>query len=79
MTMTRKQIARTAARRRVSSLVGNRQTLASLVRELQAPETADVCLHFSINWRALTPDPTDGRLHATCACGAHVTRSAFVN
>jgi hypothetical protein len=77
MSLNKSRIARTSSRRRVSSLVGNRITLAQLIREVQTPETPDVCLHFGINWRALEPAMHDGRLHATCSCGAHVTRSAF--
>jgi hypothetical protein len=50
---------------------------ASLIREVSQRETPDVCLHFGIDWRALKPSRQDGRLHATCACGAHVTRSPF--
>jgi hypothetical protein len=51
--------------------------MASALREARQPETPDVCLHFVVNWRALAPE-SDGRLHATCSCGAHVSRSAFV-
>jgi hypothetical protein len=50
---------------------------AQLVREARQPDAPDVCLHFGVNWRALAPE-SDGRLHATCGCGAHVSRSAFV-
>ncbi len=68
------------SRRRVASLVVARQTLASLVREVSQSDggAPDTCFHFGINWRALAPK-RDGRLHATCSCGAHVTRSAFTN
>ena len=76
--MTKKIAAKIASRRRVSSLVGSRQTLASLIREVSQPETPDTCLHFGIAWRTKSP-AADGRLHATCACGSHVSRSAFAN
>lgn len=63
---------------RVSALVQSRQTVASLVRELNTKDTPDVCLHFNvINWRTIKPS-RDGRLHAVCACGTAVSRSAFV-
>jgi hypothetical protein len=68
--------------RRVKSITRSRITLAALIgsalADCRTPEAKDVCLHFGIAWRALTP-AADGRLHATCACGTTVTRSAFVD
>jgi hypothetical protein len=79
MSASRSRIARTLAHRRVASVRGNTVNFAALIREVSKSDTPDVCLHFGINWRALEPAKVDGRLHATCTCGANVTRSAFAH
>jgi hypothetical protein len=53
------------------------RTIEAALKDAAEPQTPDVCLHFNvINWRTIRPS-RDGRLHAVCTCGTHVSRSAF--
>jgi len=53
------------------------RTLDAALKDAAEPQTPDVCLHFNvIDWRKVRPS-RDGRLHACCPCGTHVSRSAF--